>query len=268
MARSRRTQMPVFVALAYLALIALFMVAPGIFTPYDALTTQASDAFRPPSADHLLGTDQVGRDVWTRIVYGAQSSVVIGLIATVIAALVGATVGTITAVTSRFAAYSLTRSVEVLMALPEFLLALMIVALAGPGPITIMVALAIVAIPAYANVARGVALTQRSSESVRGATILGLSPSRIFVRYLLAESIQPVLALATLGVGVTILAAAGLSFLGLGVQAPTPNWGLMLAESRSYFDRAWWLVVFPGLFLSLTVGAFTVLGKSIERRLR
>lgn len=251
-----------------LGFVLLALVLPQLLTPYDPIATDATNAFQPPSPAHPFGTDQVGRDVWSRIVFGARSSVVIGVIATLIAALIGAAVGSGAALLPRSANYVLGRGVEALMALPEFLVALLVVALLGPGPWGVLCALALAAIPAYANVSRGAALTVRSSESVRGARILGLAPSRVFFRYIAVETIQPVIALATLGVAVAILSAAGLSFLGLGVQSPTPDWGLMLAESSDYFRRAWWLVVFPGLILSFTVGALTILGRTVQRSLR
>lgn len=256
------------IAVGYLLAILLFMLLPNVFTPYDPLATDAGNAFEAPSLEHVLGTDQVGRDVWSRIVFGARSSVFIGVAATLTAALIGAAVGSATALLPRSANAVLGRGVESLMALPEFLLALIAVALIGPGPWGVFIALSIAAIPAYANVARGAALSLRSGESLRGARILGLGPIRVFLRYIAPEVAQPVLALATLGVAVTILSAAGLSFLGLGVQSPTPDWGLMLAESSEYFNRAWWLMVFPGLALSFTVGALTVLGRAVQRRLR
>lgn len=255
-------------AVSVLVLLVFALVAPQLATPYDLLATDAANAFEPPSWEHPLGTDQVGRDVWSRIVYGAQTSVLVGLVATLLAVLVGAAIGSATAVLPRSATYAVGRGVEALMALPEFLLALILVAIIGPGPIGVLVALSIASIPAYINVSRGATMSVRSSESVRGAKILGLAPVRIFARYVVPEAIQPVLALATLGVAVTILAASALSFLGLGVQSPTPDWGLMLAESSDYFRRAWWLVVFPGLALTLTVGALTIIGKEAQRRLR
>lgn len=255
-------------AAVVLGFVVLAVLMPQLFTPLNPTSTEPGSAFLPPSAAHPLGTDQVGRDVWSRIVHGAQSSVVLGVVATSIAVIIGAAIGSATSLLPRSANYALGRGVEALMALPEFLIALIVVALLGPGQWGVLVALAIAAIPAYANVSRSIALTVRASESVRGARILGLSPQRMFFRYVVPETVQPVLALATLGVSVAILSAAGLSFLGLGVQSPTPDWGLMLAESSDYFRRAWWLVVFPGLFLSLTVGSLTVLGRYVERRLR
>lgn len=261
-------QVPFWAAIVFLGMITLAILVPFLFTPYDPLTTDASAAFQSPTLAHPLGTDQVGRDVWARLVYGARSSVLVGLGATVVAVFIGTIIGTSAGMLPSAATYSLSRGVEVLMAMPEFLLALFLVAIIGPGPIGVFFALALASIPAYANISRSAALTVRSGESVRAARILGLSPGRIFVRYIAPESVQPVIALSALGAGVTILAAASLSFLGLGVQAPTPDWGLMLAESRAYLSRAWWLVVYPGLILSLTVGALAVLGRTLQRRLR
>lgn len=266
--RHRVREIPLWVAIGFLGVLALVLLVPSLFTPYDPLSTNAAAAFQAPSTAHPLGTDQIGRDVWARIVFGASSSVLVGLGATVVAMLIGTVVGTSAGMLPRAATYSLSRGVEVLMAMPEFLLALFIVAIIGPGPFGVFIALALASLPAYANVSRSAALTIRSGESVRAARILGLSPRRIFVRYIAPEAVQPVVALAALGAGITILAAASLSFLGLGVQAPTPDWGLMLAESRDYLARAWWLVVYPGLVLSLTVAALAVLGRSLQRRLR
>ena len=152
------------------------------------------------------------------------------------------------------------------MALPEFLLALFVVALLGPGPLSVFVALAIAAVPGYANVSRAAAMTARQGESVFSARVIGLSPQRIFVRYIGVEAAQPALALFPLGVSFTILTAASLSFLGLGVQPPSPDWGVMLAEARSYLTRAWWLMLFPGIALTATVAAFAMLGRWVQTR--
>jgi ABC-type dipeptide/oligopeptide/nickel transport system permease subunit len=145
---------------------------------------------------------------------------------------------------------------------------LFVIALLGPGPVSVFIALSIAAIPAYVNVSRASALTARSSESVLTARVMGLSSSRIFARYVAVEAIQPAIALFSLGVSFTILTAASLSFLGLGVQAPTPDWGLMLAEARDYLARAWWLITFPGIALTATVASFAVLGRAVQRSMR
>lgn len=249
--------------------IVLFMCFfPQLFTPYDPLQTHASDAFEPPSFAHPLGTDQVGRDVWSRIAFGAQSSVLTGVLATVLALVFGSAIGAVSAMLRRGLSFSVNRSTEVLMAVPELLIALLVVALLGPGALSVFVAISIASIPAYANVTRVTAVAVRQSDSVQTAQVLGVSKSTLFSRYILLQSIQPALALSAIGVGAAILTAAGLSFLGLGVQAPTPNWGLMLAEAQDYLSRGWWLIIFPGLALSITVASLMTLGRVMQRWMR
>jgi len=256
------------IAMVFLAFIVIAVSSPSLLTPYDPFTTNAQGAFQPPSFEHLFGTDQVGRDVWTRIIFGARTSVLVGLAATLLALIVGSALGTASSIIGRSANYSLSRGVEVLMALPEFLLALFVIALLGPGPFSVFIALSIAGIPAYVNVSRASALATKNGDSVLTAKLMGLSRSRIFFRYIAVEAAQPSIALFSLGVSFAILTAASLSFLGLGVQAPTPDWGLMLAEARDYLARAWWLIMFPGLILTATVASFAVVGRSIQRRLR
>lgn len=268
MARLTHIRVSTVLACVSLGLVALALLFPSVLTPYDPLLPNAGMAFEPPSIEHPFGTDQVGRDVWSRVVYGARSSVLIGVLATAVAVAAGGFIGSVSALLPNAAHFGLRRGVEVLMVLPELLLVLFVIAIIGPGLVAVFVALAIAAIPAYVNVSRTSALIARGSESVRMARVLGLSRSRIFGRYILVETAQPLLALASIGVGVTVLTAAGLSFLGLGVQPPTPDWGLMLAESSDYFERAWWLMVFPGLALTLTVISLSVLGRAQQRYIR
>lgn len=265
---SRFLRLPVLIALTALTAIVAFCIAPQLFTPYDPLLTNAEQAFIAPSTAHPFGTDQVGRDVWARLVYGAQSSVLVGVGATALALLFGSLLGTIGSVVPARMSFSMNRSVEVLMAVPELLIALLVVAIAGPGPLSVFIAISIASIPAYLNVTRVTALTIRQGESVQSARVLGLSAARIFVRYIFSEAVRPAIALSAIGVGLAIMTAAGLSFLGLGVQAPTPNWGLMLAEAQDYLARAWWLVVFPGVVLTVTVGAFMLIGRELQKWMR
>lgn len=266
--RIRSLGFTTLLATAILIFVGLLCVIPAAFSPFDPLLTDAQNAFQPPSVQHPMGTDQVGRDVWARIAYGAQSSVAVGVGATAIALVLGALLGALGSVIPRSLNFSMNRGVEVLLAVPELLLALLVVAIAGPGPFSVFIALAIAAIPAYVNVTRIAAFNVRQGESVQRSRVLGVRPSRIFLRYILFEAVQPAVALSAIGVGLAILTAAGLSFLGLGVQAPTPNWGLMLAEAQDYLSRAWWLVVFPGVVLTFTVAALMVIGKRVQQWMR
>lgn len=255
-----------WISLVVLTIVTLMLLVPQLLTPFDPLATNARDALQPPSLEHPLGTDQVGRDVWSRIVFGARSSILVGFTATVLALTIGVLVGSAIGMLPSAANYSLRRGVEVVMALPEFLLALLVVALLGPGPLSVFVALTIAAVPGYANVSRAAAMTARQGESVFSARVIGLSPQRIFIRYVGFEAVQPALALFPLGLSFTILTAASLSFLGLGVQPPSPDWGVMLAEARSYLSRAWWLMLFPGIQLTATVAASALLGRWVQTK--
>ena len=255
------------VAAVVLATLAVAALLPGLVAPLDPLTTDNGNAFAAPGGEHLLGTDQSGRDVFARVVHGAGLSLGIGLGATLLALVVGGVIGGLAGLGSRQVDGVLSRAVEVLMAFPEFLLALVLIAIIGPGQGGLLAAVALAATPAYARVARARALVARESGYVRSARVLGVPGWRVALQHVVPQVMPSLLVMAVLGLGTAIVSAAGLSFLGLGPQPPQPEWGLMLSEGKNHLGRAWWTIVFPGLAIMVTVVATSVLGAALRRRI-
>lgn len=251
-------------AVAVLVLVALAAAAPGVFATHDPLQADVRATLLPPSAEHLFGTDQSGRDVFSRVVHGAGRSVGIGLLATAIAVVLGLAIGSLSGVSPRAVDGLLMRINDVLMAFPEFLIALVVVAILGPGPVNVAIAVTLAAIPVYVRLARVQTRTLRLAEHVEAARILGVGRVRAFTRHVLPGVLGSLSVIATIGIGSAILAAAGLSFLGLGPTEPTPEWGLMLAGGRNVLGTAWWISVFPGIAITLTVIAATVVGRTLR----
>ncbi len=253
-------------AVAVLSVVALMAVAPQLFATADPLQTDVTQALLPPSAEHFFGTDQSGRDVYSRVVYGASRSLGIGLLATSLALAIGLVIGALSGVAPRLVDAVAMRATDVLLAFPEFLIALVVVAVLGPGSANVAIAVTIAAIPVYVRLARAQTRTLRTAEHVEAARILGVPAPTAFARHVLPAVLGALSVLATIGIGSSILAAAGLSFLGLGPTEPTPEWGLMLSGGRNVLGQAWWVAVFPGVAITLTVVAATVVGRTLRAR--
>lgn len=253
-------------AVAVLAVVAFAAVFPGVLATHDPLQTDVRGALLPPSAAHLFGTDQSGRDVYSRVVFAAGRSVGIGLLATGIALVVGLSIGAAAGASPRWVDAPLMRVNDVLMAFPEFLVALVVVAVLGPGAVNIAIAVTIAAVPVYIRLARVQTRALRVAEHVEAARILGVPRATAFRRHVLPGVLGSLSVLATIGIGSSILAAAGLSFLGLGPAEPTPEWGLMLSGGRNVLGQAWWISVFPGIAITVTVVAATVVGRALRNR--
>lgn len=253
-------------AVIVLLVMAGMAIAPALFTASDPLATDLRSALLPPSAEHLFGTDQSGRDVFTRVVYGARASIGIGLSATLLAVAAGLLIGVLVGLAPRPVGAVAMRGVDILLAFPEFLVALVVVAILGPGPFTVAVAVTIAAVPVYIRLARAHTLTLSRAEHVEAAYLLGVARPVAVARHVLPSVAASLSVLATIGVGSAILAAAGLSFLGLGPSEPTPEWGLMLSGGRNVLGVAWWIAVFPGLAITLTVVSLSVVGRSLRAR--
>jgi len=251
-------------AVAVLAVIAFAALFPDALTARSPLTTDVRSALLPPSPEHLFGTDQSGRDVFSRVVHGAGRSVGIGLLATTVALVAGLLIGAVAGVAPRGVDVTMMRVNDVLMAFPEFLVALVVVAVLGPGAVNIAIAVTLAAVPVYIRLARVQTRSLRLAEHVEAARILGVPPLQAFVRHVMPGVLGSLSVLATIGIGSSILAAAGLSFLGLGPSEPTPEWGLMLAGGRNVLGQAWWISVFPGVAITLTVVAATVVGRVLR----
>lgn len=217
-----------------------------------------------PSALHPLGTDMLGRDLFGRIVWGARISLMVGVLAVAI----GFTVGSLLGLLSGFYATLLDRVVmgamDILLAFPGILLALAIIAALGPGLYQVMIAVGVHQIPSFARVVRGSVLSVRKYEYVDAVRAIGASDMRIMLRHIVPNVIAPVIVLASLDIGTAILASAGLSFLGLGAQPPLPDWGGMINQGRAFLRSAWWVGVFPGLAIMLTVLGFNLVGDGLR----
>ncbi len=250
-------------------LFALYLLVACFFP--DAVATadpnqiSPKEAFSGPSVAHWFGTDESGRDVYSRVVFGTANSLLIGLTATAIGLVLGLILAVLAAFGGRFFDFTVNRTVEVLFAFPGLLLALLVIVIAGPGPVTATVAVGLSTAPGYARIIRGQLVGIRSSGYVESARVLGHPPARILGRHILPNALAPLLVLATLGIGQAIVWASALSFLGLGALPPTAEWGAMLSAGRTYIGTAWWLTVFPGLMIVLTTVASTVLGRALTR---
>ncbi|MEV4559588.1 ABC transporter permease [Kitasatospora sp. NPDC049285] len=261
---ARRTA-PVLAAVL-LGLIVLAAFAPGLLTHASPLDTDPARALTPPGGAHWFGTDQLGRDLYTRVLYGARPSLLLGLGATAMSVAGGAALGLAAALGGRLADQALMRLADVLLALPPILLALLAVSVLGTGAVNVMIAIAIAFVPGYARIVRAETLVVRRSGYVESAVVLGVPRPVLILRHVLPNAIGPMLVLATVGFGAALIAASGLSFLGLGPQPPSPEWGAMLSQGRSFLQTAWWIGVFPGAAITLTALATGAVGRHAQRR--
>jgi peptide/nickel transport system permease protein len=218
----------------------------------------------PGSPGHLLGTDQLGRDVLLRLIDGGRVSLSMGVIAVSISVLLGGSIGLVSGYFGGWLDMVLMRFIDVKLAFPGILLALVIVTVLGGGLDKAMIAVGIGGLPRYARVVRAQVLTLKNQQFVEAAWSLGASDWRVMLRHVLPHTIGPIITLATLGLGTTLLSTAALSFLGLGAQPPTAEWGLMLTDARKYVRIAWWLAVFPGVAIMATVLAINLLGDGVR----
>ena len=250
----------------FLLLVLLAVLFPALLSPYDPLMADPVNAQLPPSAAHWLGTDQLGRDVLTRLIYGSRYSLLISLAAMALAVTVGSLLGLLAGLARGALDEFISRAVDVVSAFPDLLLALMLIAFTGPGTVNLIFALGVASIPRFARVVRAQTFLVMSSGYVEQARTFGLTRRVLVWRHVLPHAIAHVPVLATLGLGTAIIGTAGLSFLGMGPQPPTSEWGLMLAEGRNYLRNAWWIGVWPGVAITLTVVAVNTIGRHWQAR--
>jgi peptide/nickel transport system permease protein len=251
------------VSAAFLLFVIVVSIGAPLIAPDDP-DAISPNLRQPPSREHPFGTDEVGRDVLSRVIYGGRVSLRVGLIAIGIALVFGTVFGLVAGYRGGWIDASIMRLMDVMLAFPGFLLAIAIVAILGPGLYNVMIAVGIEAIPVYARTARGSVLSVKEEEFVIGARAIGLGHTRILFRYILPNILAPLIVLATLGVGIAILSAAGLSYLGLGAQPPTPEWGAMLSAARSFIRQAWWMSTFPGLAIMTIVLTLNLFGDGLR----
>ncbi len=250
--------------LAILTLMALLALMAPAIAPYDPDAVDILHQLEAPNKVHLLGTDLYGRDIFSRILYGGRITLVVGLISVGIAASVGIVLGLISGFYGGAVDSVIMRLVDVLLAFPRILLALSIVGMLGPGLLNVMVAVGIAGITGYARLVRGSVLSAKENVYVEAARVVGCPDRIILRRHLLPNIIGPVIVLATLDVAAAILSASSLSFLGLGVQPPTAEWGAMLNEGRQYLRTAPWITLFPGLAIMISVLSINMLGDGLR----
>ena len=252
------------VGLGLLAMLLALSLAAPLLTPYDPVRQDLSQVLRPVSVAHPLGTDHLGRDMLARILYGGRLSLLIGFLAVGVGLAVGVPLGAVSGFQGGRTDLIIQRFADILLSFPGFLLALSLVAILGVGLRNVIISVGISAVPSFIRLVRGSVLSIREQVYVEAAQALGQRQSVIIFRHVLPNAMAPVIVQATLSLGFAILVAAGLGFLGLGVQPPTPEWGTMLGEGRQYIFRAPSLTTFPGLAIFLAVLGFNLFGDGLR----
>lgn len=256
---------PLFAAaFAVIAVLVLLAIAPSLFAPHDPLAQSLTDRLKGPTWSHPFGTDEFGRDVLSRVIYGTRISLLMGVIVVVLGTLLGGVLGAIAGYRGGRIDELLMRFTDVFFAFPPMLLPMMVVVVLQPSLVNTAIALVITWWPAYARLVRGQVLSVKQLGYVESARVLGVSPWRLLRRHILPNSISPVIVMATMDVGFAILTAAGLGFLGLGAQPPTAEWGAMTSAGLGTMLTAWWAPLFPGLAIAIVVLVFNLLGDELQ----
>ncbi len=249
-------------------LFLLILLVIGIFAPYIASHSPTQQNYRSilssPNRDHLFGTDELGRDIFSRVVYGARLSFTIGILSVSLGALIGVTIGFLAGYFGGLLDMLVGRFIDILLSFPGILIAMLIAAALGASLYSVIIAVAVYSIPTFARLARGAALSTKERDFIQAARAIGASEPQILVKHVLLNSFGPILIYSTLLLGSAILTAAALSFLGVGVPPPAPEWGAMINSGRSYMRSAPHVVIFPGMAIFLTVLSFNILGDALR----
>jgi dipeptide transport system permease protein len=253
-------------------IVALVLIAAGadFLAPYSPYATNQAAFLKPPFWQtggllaHPLGTDAIGRDMLSRLIYGARLSLLIGVAVVTLSVLVGTVLGLAAGYFRGLLEIAIMRLMDIVLTLPSLLLAIVIVAILGPGVMNALLAVAIVLLPHYVRIARAAVITEVSKDYVTAARLIGAGDLRLMVKEVLPNCMAPLIVQATLGISTAILDAAALGFLGLGAQPPAAEWGTMLADAREFVLRAWWVVTFPGLMILIAVLAFNLFGDGLR----
>ncbi|RFU21353.1 ABC transporter permease [Geodermatophilus marinus] len=251
-------------AATVLVLVALVAVFDQQLAPEGPNEISVEDRLQPPSTEHWFGTDDLGRDVLSRIILGASVSLRVGFTAVGIALVVGTLIGLLAGYYGKWVDDVLMRFMDVIFAFPAVLLAIAVLAVRGPGPTNTAIAIAVVYVPIFARVTRASVLGVREEVYVRASRSVGASDLRLLTRHILPNAAPPIIVQTSISLAFAVLAEAALSFLGLGTQPPNPSWGLMLAEGRGYIELAWWIAFFPGMAIFLVVLCFNLLGDGLR----
>jgi len=252
------------VGAAVVAAILLVAIFAGVIAPSDPLAQNLALGAQVPSPAHWFGTDKLGRDVFSRIVYGARISISIGFVAVGLAITVGTFIGLVAGYVGKRTDAVLMSAMDLMLAFPSIILAIGITTILGPSITNLMIAVGIVYVPQYARLARSSVLSVKENEYIEAARAIGVSTPAILARHLLPNILAPLLVQATLGVATAELEAAGLSYLGLGARPPAPEWGAMLNDARDYWSSAPWALIFPGLSITTLVLGFNLLGDGLR----
>ena len=256
--------------LAVVVAVLLMAAFANVLAPYPPDLTNNAAFLKPPvwqaggSTAYLLGTDAIGRDILSRLIYGARLSLLIGIAVVALSIVVGITLGLIAGFARGVTEIAIMRLMDIILTLPSLLLAIVIVAILGPGVMNAMLAVAVVVLPHYVRITRAAVITETSKDYVTAARANGAGLFRLMFVEVLPNCAAPLIVQASLGVSVAILDAAALGFLGLGAQPPASEWGTMLADAREFVLRAWWVVTFPGIMILVTVLAFNLLGDGLR----
>ncbi|KPK44688.1 MAG: peptide ABC transporter permease [Nitrospira bacterium SM23_35] len=261
--RFSRNKLSVAGALIVLALIAISLLAP-VIAPYDPTSIDVYNVLSPPSKAHLLGTDELGRDLLSRIIWGSRVSLKVGFVAVGIAITIGILVGSIAGFYGGRVDAILMRFVDMMLAFPTFFLILAVIAILEPNIFTIMAVIGVTGWMDVARLVRAEFLTLKERDFVDAARALGIQNKRLIIRHILPNALSPVFVAATFGVAGAILTESGLSFLGLGVQPPDPSWGNILTAGKDNIEIAWWLSVYPGLAILITVLSYNLVGEGLR----
>lgn len=261
--RFKRNRMAVF-GLVVIVLLSICAIFPQFIAPYGFDEQNLSELFISPCLSHPFGTDNFGRDILSRVIYGCRVSLLIGLISVSISCVLGVALGCIAGYYGNRVDNLVMRFIDIMLAIPQMLLAMSIVAALGIGTKNLILAIGIGSVPGYARIVRGSILSVKEQEYIEAARSIGASDLRIIMKHIIPNCLAPIIVQATMSIATAILSTASMSFIGLGIEPPTPEWGSMLAAGRAYLRDHWFVVTFPGIAIMLTVFAFNLFGDGLR----
>jgi dipeptide transport system permease protein len=265
-----RANLGAVAGLVLIAIVLLLALFADLIAPHSPILTDQTSFLKPPawqeggSWQYPLGTDAIGRDMLSRLIHGARLSLAIGVAVVSISLVVGIALGLIAGFARGAVEFAIMRLMDIVLTMPSLLLAIVIVAILGPGLMNAMLAVAVIVLPHYVRLTRASVITELARPYVTAARVSGAGPMRLMLRTVLPNCMAPLIVQSSLGISTAILDAAALGFLGLGAQPPAPEWGTMLADAREFVLRAWWVVTFPGIMILVTVLAFNLLGDGLR----
>lgn len=250
--------------LAFIVLLTILAIVPSLIAPYGFDEQMLSRRFKAPSLEYPFGTDEFGRDIFSRVIFGCRISLTLGLVSVTISCLIGIILGCISGYYGKVVDNIIMRFIDVMLSIPNILLAVSIVAAMGTSFFNLILAIGIGAVPGYARVVRASILSVKEQEYIEAARSNGASDWRIITRHIIPNCMAPIIVQATMSIAAAIIQGAGMSFIGLGIMPPTPEWGSMLASGRAFIRDYWWVVTFPGLAIMLTVFSINLLGDGLR----